>query len=82
MEVKPYRVECYRDNRGKEPFTEWLEKRRQGGCHVAKSAIPNKIVAVERDGLYGHRAIKGHENLYKFNFGAGLRVYFCFDGED
>lgn len=82
MKVRPYDVRYYKDNRGKEPFTQWLEERKKDGVLVARTAIPAKIAQVETDGLYGHNDIKGHENLWKFNFGAGLRVYFCFDGED
>jgi putative addiction module killer protein len=75
-EIQPKTVLAYIDERGKEPFTEWLESLKE------RKTVERIRVRLRRleSGLYGdcQSVGEGVSELRLF-FGAGYRIYF---GED
>jgi putative addiction module killer protein len=68
----------YRDARGKEPFTDWLNRLRDA---TTRRRILKRLLRLEQ-GHYGDvKPVGEGVNELRFFFGAGYRVYFGEDGD-
>ena len=74
----PKNVIVYRDSRGKEPFTDWLNRLRDA---TTRRRILKRLLRLEQ-GHYGDvKPVGEGVNELRFFFGAGYRVYFGEDGD-
>lgn len=78
QEAKHKEVLLYEDERGKKPFTVWIESLRDART---RRRILQRIMRVE-DGNYGdYKSLKDGLYEMRLHFGSGYRVYFGEDGE-
>ena len=74
-----YAAEIYRDETGKEPFSDWLYALRDV---KARARIRNRIARIEELGAFGDCEPVGEWGFeLRFFFGLGCRVYFGRIGE-
>jgi putative addiction module killer protein len=76
--ARPRNVIIYRDENGKEPFTEWLEGLRNP---AVRRRILARLRRVEQGNFGDYRALQEGVLELRFTFGPGYRVYFGEDGD-
>jgi putative addiction module killer protein len=71
--IKPYEIELYRTNTGKEPYTEWERSLDQ----ATMARIDARLTRIREVGNIGKCEPVGN-GVYelKFDFGPGYRIYF------
>ncbi len=73
LDVRPREIQIYRDQNGREPFTDWFES-------VRDLKILNRIQArldrLESGNLGDYRPVGNGVFELRFQFGPGYRIYF------
>lgn len=69
----PKRVLIYRDNSGKEPFTEWLNSLRDS---IGRKRILVRIFRLEQGNYGDSKPVGDGVSELRMFFGSGYRVYF------
>lgn len=72
MEIQKKTLQIFQDNRGKEPFSEWIKSLSR--AHRAR--IFAKLDRVETGNLGDFRSVGEGVFELRFHFGAGYRMYF------
>ncbi len=75
--AQPREVIVYADAAGKEPFTHWLNKLRDG---QTRRRILQRIARVQKGNYGDYKSLKDGVYELRFTFGSGYRVYFAEDG--
>ena len=72
-------VKIYRNGRGNEPFTEWLESIRDRGT---QARIRNRLRRIELGNPGDHRSIGEGVFELRLHFGPGYRIYYGRVGDE
>lgn len=77
--AKPKKVIVFQDDKGKEPYTDWLYSLKD---LKAKIRIADRVDRIETFGVYGDcKPVGGGVLELRVFVGAGYRVYFAEDGD-
>jgi putative addiction module killer protein len=76
MAVKPKEILIFEDNKGRKPFTEWLESL----DIVIRARIENRILRLHQGNYGDYKTLQEGVNELRLQFGAGYRVYYAEDG--
>jgi len=74
----PKTVIVYQDNRGNEPFTDWLNSLHDP---TTRRRILKRLLRLEQGNYGDYKSVGEGVNELRFFFGAGYRVYFGEDGD-
>lgn len=77
-EISEKQVIFYQDDRGYEPFTEWLNNLRDVR---GRRRILQRLARLERGNYGDYKALKDGVYELRMTFGPGYRVYFGEDGD-
>jgi len=72
-------IEIYQDERGREPFTEWLNSIKD---QQTVARIDNRLERVRRGNFGDYRSLGGGLYELRLQFGPGYRIYYGRIGEE
>ncbi|WP_202303393.1 type II toxin-antitoxin system RelE/ParE family toxin [Dryocola clanedunensis] len=71
----PYTAKRYRDNNGKEPYTEWMKKLRKKDVRAA-AKIDIRVARAETGNFGDHKFERDGVWELRVDYGPGYRVYY------
>ena len=77
-EIRPKEIIIYADDRGKEPFNEWIEKLHDP---QTQRRIIVRLRRVEQGNYGDYKPLKDGVYELRFKHGSGYRVYFGEEGD-